>query len=233
MTKHWAAPRFGGSEVLEYVDTEVPAPASGEVTIAVRAAGMNPADTKHTRQGDPADLPIAVGYEVAGVLSAVGPDTQIASGGGAVGDEVLAFRISGGWAESVTVPAADVFAKPASLGFPEAANLLLAGSTAADMLRVTRAEGRDTVLVHGASGAVASACSSSYGCSAPASSAPRRSVVRTSCDASVASGSRTATAWRRVSVISHPPASTWHWTASVPTRPSTSRSRWSRTGHGS
>lgn len=154
MTKHWVAPRFGGSEVLEYVDTEVPAPGPDEVTIAVRAAGMNPADTKHTRQGDPADLPVAVGYEVAGVLSAVGPDTQIASGGGAVGDEVLAFRISGGWAESVTVPATDVFAKPASLGFPEAANLLLAGSTAADMLRVTRAEGRDTVLVHGASGAV-------------------------------------------------------------------------------
>lgn len=154
MTKHWVAPRFGGSEVLEFVDTEVAAPGPGEVTIAVRAAGMNPADTKHTRQGDPADLPIPVGYEVAGVLTAVGPDTTIASGGGAVGDEVLAFRVAGGWASELTVPAADVFAKPAVLGFPEAANLLLAGTTAADMLRVTRAAGRDTVLVHGASGAV-------------------------------------------------------------------------------
>ena len=154
MTKHWVAPRFGGSEVLEYVDAEVPAPGPGEVTIDVRAAGMNPADTKHTRQGDPSDLPIAVGYEVAGVLSAVGPDTVIASGGGAVGDEVIAFRVAGGWAERITVPAADVFAKPAALGFPEAANLLLAAATAADMIRVTRAEGRDTVLVHGASGAV-------------------------------------------------------------------------------
>lgn len=154
MTKHWVAPRFGGSEVLEYVDTEVPTPGPGEVTIDVRAAGMNPADTKHTRQGDESDLPIAIGYEVAGILSAVGPDTEIASGGGAVGDEVLAFRVSGGWAERITVPAADVFAKPSSLGFPEAANLLLAGTTAADMLRVTRAEGRDTVVVHGAAGAV-------------------------------------------------------------------------------
>lgn len=154
MTKHWVAPRFGGSEVLEYVDAVVPAPGPGEVTIDVRAAGMNPADTKHTRQGDPSDLPIAVGYEVAGVLSAVGPDTEIASGGGAVGDEVLAFRVAGGWAERITVPAVDVFAKPATLGFPEAANLLLAAATAADMIRVTRAEGRDTVVVHGASGAV-------------------------------------------------------------------------------
>ncbi|TDN45717.1 NADPH:quinone reductase-like Zn-dependent oxidoreductase [Curtobacterium flaccumfaciens] len=154
MTKHWVAPRFGGSEVLEYVDTEVPAPGHGEVTIDVRAAGVNPADTKHTRQGDPSDLPIPIGYEVAGVLSAVGTDTEIASGGGAVGDEVLAFRVSGGWAERLTVPASDVFAKPASLDFPAAANLLLAGSTAADMIRVTRAEGRDTIVVHGASGAV-------------------------------------------------------------------------------
>jgi len=154
MTKHWVAPRFGGSEVLEYVDVEVPAPGPGEVTIDVRAAGMNPADTKHTRQGDPSDLPIAVGYEVAGVLSAVGPDTEIASGGGAVGDEVIAFRVDGGWAERITVPAADVFAKPSALGFPEAANLLLAGATAADMIRVARAAGSDTVLVHGASGAV-------------------------------------------------------------------------------
>lgn len=154
MTKHWVAPRFGGSEVLEYVDAEVPAPGPGEVTIDVRAAGMNPADTKHTRQGDLSDLPIAVGYEVAGILSAVGPDTEIASGGGAVGDEVLAFRVAGGWAERITVPAVDVFAKPATLGFAEAANLLLAAATAADMIRVTRAEGRDTVVVHGASGAV-------------------------------------------------------------------------------
>ncbi|MDM7888791.1 NADP-dependent oxidoreductase [Curtobacterium sp. RHCJP20] len=154
MTKHWVAPEFGGSEVLEYVDTEVPAPGTGEVTIDVRAAGMNPADTKHTRQGDPSDLPIPVGYEVSGVISAIGPDTEIASGGGAVGDEVLAFRVEGGWAERITVPAADVFAKPASLDHPQAANLLLAGTTAADMIRVTRAEGRDTVLVHGASGAV-------------------------------------------------------------------------------
>jgi NADPH2:quinone reductase len=154
MTKHWVAPRFGGSEVLEETDTEVAAPAPGEVTIDVRAAGMNPADTKHTRQGDPADLPIPIGYEVAGVLSAVGPDTEIASGGGEVGDEVLAFRVAGGWAGRITVPAADVFAKPAALGFPEAANLLLAGTTAADLIRVTRVTGEDTVLVHGASGAV-------------------------------------------------------------------------------
>ncbi|WP_144763583.1 NADP-dependent oxidoreductase [Curtobacterium sp. 9128] len=154
MTKQWVAPRAGGSEVLESVDVDVRPPGRGEVTIAVRAAGMNPADTKHTRAAAPDAYPIPIGYEVAGVISAIGPETEIASGGGSVGDAVLAFRVQGGWTEELTVPAADVFAKPDALGFPEAANLLLAGTTAADVIRVTRASGQDTVLVHGASGAV-------------------------------------------------------------------------------
>jgi NADPH:quinone reductase-like Zn-dependent oxidoreductase len=47
-----------------------------------------------------------------------------------------------------------VFVKPDALSFPEAANLLLAGCTAAEMLHVTRVAAGDTILVHGASGAV-------------------------------------------------------------------------------
>ena len=72
------------------------------MTIAVRAAGMNPADAKHVARGDAADFPKAIGYEVAGVVSAVGSGSPVE----AVGDEVLAFRISGGWATEVTVPPA-------------------------------------------------------------------------------------------------------------------------------
>lgn len=153
--QHWVATDFGDLDVFELVDTEVRAPGIGEVTIAVRAVGMNPADYKHVaRPGDRNSLPIAIGYEVAGVITAIGPNTTIASGGGAIFDEVLAFRISGGYATAVTVPAKDVFAKPASLGFAEAANLLLAGATAAEMLHVTDVQAGDTILLHGASGAV-------------------------------------------------------------------------------
>ncbi|RWZ61541.1 NADP-dependent oxidoreductase [Labedella populi] len=155
MALSWIARDFGGLDVFEMVDLEVPAPGCGEVTIDVRASGMNPADYKHVAAGrDRADLPIRVGYEVSGSISAIGPDTELASGGGSLGDEVLAFRIRGGYASSVTVPAKDVFAKPASLGHPEAANLLLAGTTAAEMLDVTGVRAGDTILVHGASGAV-------------------------------------------------------------------------------
>jgi NADPH2:quinone reductase len=155
MALRWVAQQLGGPDTWELVEHDVPAPGPGEVTIAVRAAGINPADVKHVAVGtDASRLPLAIGYEVAGVLSAIGPDTEIASGGGTVGDEVLAFRINGGYATEVTVSAADVFAKPASLGFPEAANLLLAGATAADMLRAADVGAGDTVLLHGASGAV-------------------------------------------------------------------------------
>jgi NADPH:quinone reductase len=115
---------------------------------------VNPADASHVAAGKRAPFPRGVGYEVAGVLSAVGPDTEIASGTAAVGDEVLAFRVLGGWATALNVPARDVFAKPASLSFEQAANLLLAATTAAEMLHVTGVRSGETVVAHGASGAV-------------------------------------------------------------------------------
>jgi NADPH:quinone reductase len=155
MERKWVAVDFGGLDVFKEVDAEIGAPGPGEVTIEIRAAGMNPADYKHpTRKGDPSQLPLQIGYEIAGVIRAIGPDTEIASGGGAVGDEVLAFRVAGGYASALTVAAKDVFAKPANVGFPEAANLLLAGSTAAEALSVIGAKSGETIVVHGASGAV-------------------------------------------------------------------------------
>ena len=150
---HWIATKPGGLDVFELVTTDVPAPASGEVTIAVHAAGVNPADYKHIASGDFSE-PVPIGFEVSGVITELGPDTQLASGRGAAGDEVLAFRVSGGYASELTVPAADVFAKPPGLEHPAAANLLLAGTTAAEMLDVTGVAAGETVVVHGASGAV-------------------------------------------------------------------------------
>lgn len=154
MSQRWIATRPGGLEVFELVEWEAPAPRPGEVTVRVRAAGMNPADAKHAASGDPPDFPRAIGYEVAGELAALGADTELASGGGNVGDHVLAFRITGGWSGEVTVPARDVFAKPPTLDFAQAANLLLVGTTASELLHRTDVGAGDTVLVHGASGAV-------------------------------------------------------------------------------
>jgi NADPH:quinone reductase len=155
MTKRWQAVSFGGPEALDLADVDVPPPRSGEVVVDVRAAGMNPADYKHIAAGqNPKLLPLSLGFEVAGVISAVGRATEIASGCGAVGDEVIAAQISGGYATRVRVKADNVFAKPAKLSFAEASGLILAGSTAAELLDVTGVGPDDTVLLHGASGAV-------------------------------------------------------------------------------
>ncbi len=153
--RQWVATDFGGPEVLRLADADVPAPGHGQVTIGVRAAGMNPADAKHIAPGqDRALLPLSIGFEVAGVVTALGPGTELASGGGAVGDEVVAWQVSGGYTTAITAPAADVFAKPPTLTFPEAASLLLAGTTAAELLHASRAREGETVLLHGAAGAV-------------------------------------------------------------------------------
>ncbi len=150
----WVAVAFGGPEVLRDVEVDVPDPGPGEVTIDVRAAGMNPADAKHIAPGqDPALLPLPVGFEVAGVVTALGPRTELASGGGTPGDEVVA-QVSGGYTTAITTSASSVFAKPQVLSFPEAANLLLAGTTAADLLHASGAREGETVLLHGAAGAV-------------------------------------------------------------------------------
>lgn len=155
MARHWIAPDFGAPDTWRFEEYDVPAPGPGEVTIRVLAAGANPADAKHVARPRPGvEVPVPIGYEISGVLTAIGPDTEIVTGLASVGDEVIAFRVRGGYASEVTVPAQKVLRKPAALTHPEAANLLLAGTTAAEMLEVVRAEPGETVLLHGASGAV-------------------------------------------------------------------------------
>ena len=78
----------------------LPEPGEGEVLVAVRAIGVNPIDWYHydgVHSDDPEDLR-TFGYEVAGVIEAVGPGVT----GFAVGDEVVASDIPGnGYAEQV------------------------------------------------------------------------------------------------------------------------------------
>src|ERR1700712_4941690 len=103
MSRAILAPQYGEPSVLEFVDVEVPAPGAGEVTIAVRAAGVNPADLKQLRGefGRSATMPLRFGSEVSGVVTAVGPDAAGPLGPIAVGDEVVGFRVSGGYSEEL------------------------------------------------------------------------------------------------------------------------------------
>ncbi|WP_378148115.1 zinc-binding alcohol dehydrogenase family protein [Cnuibacter sp. UC19_7] len=153
---------FGSPEVLEVVEVDPPVAGPGQVVIEVRAAGVNPADAKlvaGTFGDDPSMLPIRPGSEVAGVVTALGPDAvdgvlQGGDGPVSVGDEVIAYRVSGGYATEVAVRATSVFAKPAAVGWAAASGLLLAGVTAWHLVEATGVGPDDVVIVLGASGGV-------------------------------------------------------------------------------
>jgi NADPH:quinone reductase-like Zn-dependent oxidoreductase len=153
MSRYVVATAYGGPEVLALSDEEVGPPRPDEVVVAVRAAGVNPADVKSYSGAfgtDRAQLPKRLGLEAAGVVVEVGEAARRVS----VGDEVVAYRISGGYAERLRVPTAALVPKPANLDWAEAAGLMLTGATAFHALTVAGVGQGDTVVVHGGSGGV-------------------------------------------------------------------------------
>jgi NADPH:quinone reductase-like Zn-dependent oxidoreductase len=153
------ASAYGGPEVLAVIDEELGAPGRGQVLVDVLAAAANPADYKMYSGAfgrDPSKLPIRLGFEAAGVVAAVGEDAEGPAGAVHPGDDVIAYRIQGGYASQVMVPASAVVPKPSTLSFEEASGLLLTGATAAHALIATAVAAGDTVVVHGASGGVGS-----------------------------------------------------------------------------
>jgi NADPH:quinone reductase len=148
------ATAFGGPEGLAVVPVDVGEPGPGEVTVRVRAAGVNPVDYKFysgVYGRDPSLLPMRLGREAAGVVTAVGEGSAVR-----VGDEVIVFGAgaNGLYATGVTVPAGAVVPKPGELNWETAAGLLLAGATALHTLVATGVGAGDTVLIHGAAGSV-------------------------------------------------------------------------------
>lgn len=157
MSKYVAATAYGGPEVLSIYEEEVGPPGPGEVVLDVRAAGVNPADVKAyngTFGTDPSALPKRLGFEAAGVVSAVGDGATGPAGSISVGDEVIAFRIQGGYAERRLVPASTVVPKPAGMDWAEAAGLMLTGATAVHAFTATDIQAGETVVMHGGSGGV-------------------------------------------------------------------------------
>jgi NADPH:quinone reductase len=157
MSRAVVATGFGGPEVLAVIETPVSPPGPGEVLISVRAAGTNPVDYKQYSGAmgrDPARLPMRLGSEAAGVVTGVAGGVDGPGGLIRAGDEVIAYRIAGAYADDVTVPASSVVPKPSTLSFEEASGLMLTGVTATHALAVVGAGAGDVVLVHGAAGGV-------------------------------------------------------------------------------
>jgi NADPH2:quinone reductase len=151
------ATAFGGPEVLSVVEQAVDAPGVGEVCLAVRAAGINPVDWKlysGLMGADAGSLPMRLGFEVAGVVTEVGSDAVGPAGPVAVGDEVIAYRVDGGYADELVIPASAVVPKPAAMSWEAAGGLMLAGATAIHALAATDVGAGETVLVHAAAGGV-------------------------------------------------------------------------------
>ena len=151
------ATAFGGPEVLSLVEVAVGEPGPGEVAIDVAAVGTNPVDYKlfsGTFGADPSRLPMPVGSELAGVVTAVGTGAEGPAGPVAPGDQVIAYRVEGAYASQVVVPGSVVVPKPTTLSFEEASGLMLTGTTAVHALTVIGVGAGDTVVVHGAAGGV-------------------------------------------------------------------------------
>ena len=154
MSKAFGFKGYGGPEVQGFVDVPKPDPGPGEVLVAVRAAGVNPADWKlragTMREVFPLELPAIFGYEVAGVVEAVGPDVE----GFAVGDEVFGSVMGGGYAQYAVVPVQNVARKPAEVSFTDAAALPVAAATAFDGLTQLGLAAGQTLLIVGVGGGV-------------------------------------------------------------------------------
>lgn len=154
MSKVYVFTQFGGPEHQELQDRPVPQPRAGELLVEVRAAGVNPADAKLRAGlfGTNRRLPVGMGFEVSGVVAAVGDGVE----GFVVGDAVLAGvpNGNGGFAEHTIVRAAEAVAKPEEVSFTDAATLPVAGTTAYDLTHHVDLEAGQTMLVLGAGGGV-------------------------------------------------------------------------------
>jgi len=145
---------FGPPEVMKLENVPDPAPGPGQVVVRVHAAGVNPVET-YIRSGVYAlkpSLPYTPGGDAAGVVAAVGDQVT----GFKAGDRVYtAGTISGAYAQLALCNAGQVYPLPADVSFARGAALHVPYATAyRSLFQRARAHAGQTVLVHGASGAV-------------------------------------------------------------------------------
>jgi len=143
----------GDIDVLKIQEKPDPTPRDDEVVIRVRAAGLNFADIL-ARQGlypDGPPKPCVMGYEVSGVVDAVGKDVNSSF----AGKSVVAMTRFGGQSEMVAVKATQMFEKPEKLTFEQAAAIPVNYLTAYALLVVMGSlhEG-ESILIHNVGGGV-------------------------------------------------------------------------------
>ncbi len=149
--------QFGGPEVLQLADIGTLVPASGQVLVRIKAAGVNPADT-YMRTGTYAikpPLPYTPGFDGAGIVEAVGPgETKWKAG-----DRVyLVGAVTGTYAEYTLAVSTQLHRLPERISFSQGAGIHVPYYTACHALfGLAHARPGETLLVHGASGGVGTA----------------------------------------------------------------------------
>jgi len=153
MTRAIRFESFGGPEVLQYREVEVPAPGEGEARVAHRAIGVNFIDVYHRTGLYPLALPSGLGGEGAGVVTAVGAGVRHVK----VGDRVAytAPAPLGSYSDERVVAARCLVKLPDAIGDQTAAAMMLKGLTAWYLLkRSYKVASGDWILLYAAAGGV-------------------------------------------------------------------------------
>src|SRR5580704_11190450 len=143
--------QVGGPEVMAVVDLPVPQPKANEAVVKIQAAGVNFIDVYNREGRYKQPLPLVLGQEGAGTVSAVGADVRDVK----VGDRVAYTMVLGSDAEYAAVPADKLVKIPEGVSEREAAAAILQGMTAHYLAYDTHPLKKgETALVHAAAGGV-------------------------------------------------------------------------------
>lgn len=143
--------QYGGPEVLQYTEVEIPQPNAGEALVRIKAIGVNFIDVYHRTGRYPGALPFTPGSEAAGVVEAIGEGvTEVKKG-----DRVAYAMHVGSYGEYALVPAAKLVPIPAQVDDKSAAACMLQGMTAHYLSYSTYSIKKgDRVLIHAGAGGV-------------------------------------------------------------------------------
>jgi NADPH2:quinone reductase len=142
----------GGPEVMKWEDVPTPEPGPGEALIKQHAVGLNYIDV-YFRTGlyKAPNMPLIIGQEGAGTVTAVGPGVSVVK----PGDRVAYAGPIGGYATDRVLPADRLVKLPDPISFETAAAMMLQGMTAQYLLRRTyKVKAGDPIVVHAAAGGV-------------------------------------------------------------------------------
>jgi len=152
MTKAIRIHTNGGPEVMKWEDVPTPEPGPGEALIKHHAVGLNYIDV-YFRTGlyKAPNLPLIIGQEGAGTVTAVGAGVTVVK----PGDRVAYAGPIGGYASDRVLPADRLVKLPDAISFNTGAAMMLQGMTAQYLLRRTyQVKAGDTIVVHAAAGGV-------------------------------------------------------------------------------